>query len=73
VGDKLLRKVHLNQQGLGLKKSQNNGVSKMIYVKIISPCTFDSDHISHGFVKSRVFSEHFAMSSLNHVLFENSE
>ncbi len=38
------RKVRLNQLGLGLKKSQNNGVLKMIGMKGISPCAFVSDH-----------------------------
>ncbi len=38
-----LQKVHLNRQGLGLKKAQNICVFKMINMKSISPCAFVSD------------------------------
>jgi hypothetical protein len=40
----LLQKVHANWLYLGLKKYQNNGVFKMICIKVTSPSPFDSDH-----------------------------
>jgi hypothetical protein len=45
--DGLLRKVHLNQQGLGLKKFWYIGVFKMISKKDILPWAFVSDHTSY--------------------------